>query len=151
MLCVRGLAFLRFLEIAKKLNLTVAVATDNDGNVVALKEKYKEYLEDKAVSNIKICYDEIIDTAETIGSNDTEKPLEKDFNYNTLEPKMLKANSLELFCRIFGNQYNTVTKMLRHLHATKSDTGLSFLTTKETLVYPQYIIDAITHGQEIIS
>ena len=150
-LCVRGLAFLRFLEIAKKLNLTVAVATDNDGNVVALKEKYKEYLDDKAVSNIKICFDETIDTAETLGSNDAEKPLGKDFNYNTLEPKMLKANSLELFCRIFGNQYNTVTKMLRHLHATKSDTGLSFLTTKETLVYPKYIIDAITHGQEIIS
>lgn len=150
-LCVRGLAFLRFLEIAKKLNLTVAVATDNDGNVDALKSKYQEYLGDNAVSNIKICFDETVDTAETLGSNDTDIPLPTDFNYNTLEPKMLKANSLDVFKKIFGAKYNTVTKMLRHLHATKSDSGLSFLTTTEVLVYPQYIIESITHGQDAVS
>lgn len=150
-LCVRGLAFLRFLEIAKKLNLTVAVATDNDGNVDALKEKYREYLGDKAVRNIRICFDETIDTAETVGCNNPNESLANDFNYNTLEPKMLKANSLDLFRKIFGDRYDTVTKMLRHLHATKSDSGLSFLTTTETLQYPQYIIDAITHGQGIVS
>lgn len=147
-LCIRGLAFLRFLEIAKKLELTVAVVTDNDGKVDALREKYGEYLGDKAVPNIKICYDDTVDTAETLGCNDREKPLEQDFNYNTLEPKMLKANGLEVLCKIFGDNYNTVTKMLRHLHATKSDSGLSFLTTPEKLAYPMYIIDAITHGQE---
>lgn len=150
-LCVRGLAFLRFLEIAKKLNLTVAVATDNDGNLNALKEKYEEYLGENSVSNIKICFDEIIDTSETIGSIDSDKPLDKDFNYNTLEPKMLKANSMTLFRNIFGDKYDTVTKMLRHLHATKSESGLLFFKTPETLSYPQYIIDAITHGQEVVS
>ena len=144
-LCVRGLAFLRFLEIAQKLNLVVAVATDNDGNIEALKKKYESFLGDKAVSNIKICYDETIDTKESLGCIDESDPLPDNFNYNTLEPKMLKANSVDIFMRIFGEEYNTPTKLLRHLHSHKGESALTLLKTKEPISYPQYILDAISH------
>jgi putative ATP-dependent endonuclease of OLD family len=39
-----GTSFLRFLEIAKKIKKPVVVVTDNDGNPVALKQKYTDYL-----------------------------------------------------------------------------------------------------------
>lgn len=145
-LCVRGLAFLRFLEIAKALKLTVAVATDNDGDVESLKNKYSDYLGKNAVDNIKICFDEAIDTKETFGSNDVINPLPDNFNYNTLEPKLLKANSLDVFKRIFGSELDTTTKMLRYLHSNKSDSALIILKATEKIEYPQYVIDAICHG-----
>lgn len=145
-LCVRGLAFLRFLEIAKALNLTIAVVTDNDGDIEAIKNKYDNYLGDKAVPNIKICFDDTIDTKESFGCIDESNPLPDNFNYNTLEPKMLKANNLDVFKRIFGNEYDTTTKMLRHLHSQKGESALTLLKTSEIISYPQYILDAISHG-----
>jgi putative ATP-dependent endonuclease of the OLD family len=39
-----GTSFLRFLEIAEKINKPVAVITDNDGDVAALSKKYADYL-----------------------------------------------------------------------------------------------------------
>ena len=150
-LCVRGLAFLRFLEIAKRLNLSVAVATDNDGDVEAIKKKYKNYLGNNAVSNIKICFDESVDTKESLGCIAESDPLPDNFNYNTLEPKMLKANSIEIFMRVFGEEYNTPTKLLRHLHSHKGESALALLKTTESISYPQYILDAISHVGQLIS
>ena len=40
-----GTSFLRFLEVAEKLEKKVVVVTDNDSDVIALKVKYKNYLE----------------------------------------------------------------------------------------------------------
>jgi hypothetical protein len=40
-----GTSFLRFLEVAEKLEKNAIVVTDNDGDVNALKLKYKKYLE----------------------------------------------------------------------------------------------------------
>lgn len=145
-LCVRGLAFLRFLEIAKALKLTVSVVTDNDGDVDALRIKYHDYLNENSTDGIKICFDETLDTKETLGCVDTDNPLPDNFNYNTLEPKLFKANGLDVFKRIFGEKYNTATKMLRYLHANKSESALLLLETSEKVTYPQYILDAINHG-----
>ena len=39
-----GTSFLRFLEIAEKINKLVVVVTDNDGDLEALKKKYVDYL-----------------------------------------------------------------------------------------------------------
>src|SRR5690606_38104463 len=74
-----GTAFLRFLEIAEKLNKPVAVVTDNDGDIPAVELKYENYLGVKAKPNISICYDKIIDTGVLVlGKKNTP------FNYNTL-------------------------------------------------------------------
>ena len=42
-----GISFLRFLEIAEKINIEVVVVTDNDGSIEALNKKYKDYLGEK--------------------------------------------------------------------------------------------------------
>ena len=55
---VRGLSFKRFLEIGKLLELDIRVVTDNDGKLDALKEKYKDYL-DEEVTSMLVPWDRI--------------------------------------------------------------------------------------------
>lgn len=140
-LCVRGLAFLRFLEIAKLLNLNVSVVTDNDGNINKLKEKYKKYLSPESNSNIKICYDQTIDSAETFGCSSSELP--ENFNYNTLEPKLLKENNLECFNKIFETTCDTTSQMLSYMYKNKGIVALKIFNSSEQIAYPEYIKNAI--------
>ena len=127
-----GTSFLRFLEIAEKIGTEVAVVTDNDGDVEALNKKYENYLGDNAKSNIKICFDTVEDTG-TI----------PDFNYNTLEPKLLKANSLQILNNVFGKSYQSDDDLLKHMRANKTECALKVFETTEELQFPQYILDAI--------
>ena len=55
-ICVRGLSFKRYLEVAQKTKSKVAVITDNDGNPQKnCIDRYKEYSSDK---NIQVFYDD---------------------------------------------------------------------------------------------
>ncbi|MCT3721803.1 AAA family ATPase [Elizabethkingia anophelis] len=131
-----GTSFLRFLEIADKIEKNVAVVTDNDGNVDALKKKYANYLDKNTKENIKICFDATIDSGELeIGS--------KPFNYNTLEPKLLKVNSLTKLNTVFGTDFKNDDAMHTHMKANKTECALRIFETNEILDYPQYILDAI--------
>lgn len=132
-----GTSFLRFLEIAEKIGTKVAVVTDNDGNVEALNKKYENYLGDKVKQNIKICFDSIVDNGDL-----------QDFNYNTLEPKFLKANSRELLNKILGTTYQTDDELLKYMKANKTESALKIFETKETLNFPQYILDAIKADEQ---
>lgn len=127
-----GISFLRFLEIAEKIGTEVAVVTDNDGDVEALNKKYENYLGENAKPNIKICFDTVEDTG-TI----------PDFNYNTLEPKLLKANSRETLNKVFGKTYQNDDDLLKHMRANKTECALKVFETTEELQFPQYILDAI--------
>lgn len=127
-----GTSFLRFLEIAEKIGTEVAVVTDNDGDVEALNKKYENYLGDNAKPNIKICFDTVEDTG-TI----------PDFNYNTLEPKLLKANNLETINDVLGKSYRDEDILLKHMRANKTECALKIFETTEELQFPQYILDAI--------
>lgn len=81
-----GTAFLRFIEIADKLHKDTAVITDNDGDITALERKYSNYIGDNKKDYIKISYDKEVDIGNlTIGKSP--------YNYNTLEPKLLKVNN----------------------------------------------------------
>ncbi len=131
-----GVSFLRFLEIADKLKKTVFVVTDNDGDVTALKKKYELYLGENEKGNIKICYDEVVDEGEL-------KIGKKDFNYNTLEPKLLKANSLKTLNKVLGVEYLEVDSLHKYMKNNKTDCALKVFETKEVIKYPQYILDAI--------
>lgn len=128
-----GTSFLRFLEIAEKIGTEVAVVTDNDGDVEALNKKYENYLGDNAKPNIKICFDTEIDNRTTI----------PDFNYNTLEPYLLKANNREILNRVFGKTYQNDDDLLKHMRANKTECALKVFETTEELQFPQYILDAI--------
>ena len=132
-----GTSFLRFLEIAVALNLKVAVVTDNDGDIVALENKYAAYIKDNKKDNITICYDKIIDTGTlTIGG--------KPYNYNTLEPKLLKANGndLSLFNSILNTDFKSIEDLQKYMKHNKTETALAVFDTDKQLLYPEYILEA---------
>ena len=130
---VGNLSFLRFLEIADKLKLKVAVVTDNDGDVSALRNKYSSY---SGNQNIKICYDSQEDDSPTVVHG-------KNYNCNTLEPKLLKVNNRELFSKIFDTSFVTDDDLLWHMKTHKTDCALAICRSKYTISYPQYILDSI--------
>lgn len=131
-----GTAFLRFLEIAERLNKSVAVVTDNDGDIAALEKKYSNYLLDKAKPNIKICYDSTVDLGNLVIGN-------KPFNYNTLEPKFMKENGRDKLNKIFGTSFTNDGDLHKYMKANKTECALKIFETKEEIKFPQYILDAI--------
>lgn len=132
-----GTSFLRFLEIAEKINKPVAVVTDNDGNVEALKKKYEDYLGEKAKPNISIHFDEAIDTGTLVIGN-------KNFNYNTLEPKILKANNLTTLNTLFGTSYTTDDEMHKYMKSNKTDCAIKVFVSEDSIVLPDYILNSIS-------
>ena len=133
-----GTAFERFLKISEKLEKRVVVVTDNDGDVAALKGKYEEYLGEKKKDYIKICFDETVDSGELkIGKAGAA------FNYNTLEPKLLKVNGLEKLNNVFGTTYSEIDDMHKHMKRKKTDCALKIFDTCESITFPGYITNAI--------
>ena len=118
---VNSLAFKRFLEIAVRLDHTVAVVTDNDGNVAALATKYADYL---GLPKISILYD-------------------KDEKYRTLEPQLLKANSRAVIEKVLGRSFADDDALLAYMKDNKADTALKFFTTTEPWTAPEYILNAV--------
>lgn len=133
-----GISFLRFLEIAVALNLNVAVVTDNDGDVEALEKKYADYINENKKRNIKICYDKTVDSG-------TLKIGGKPYNYNTLEPKLLKANgnNLTLFNELLGTAFTTIEELQKYMKHNKTDTALAIFDSTKDIVFPAYILEAI--------
>ena len=133
-----GTSFLRFLELATALNKRVVVVTDNDGDIDALEKKYANYIKDNKKDNIKICYDKVVDTGLlTIGG--------KPYNYNTLEPKLLKANgnNLDLFNSILKTTFETLEELQKYMKHHKTESALAVFDTNEELTFPEYILEAI--------
>ena len=118
-----GMSFERFLEIGKLLNLDIRVVTDNDKNVDSLKNKYKDYLDGK-VKNIKICYDD-------------------DEEYPTLEPQLLKANSLEVLNTVLNKSFKDDAELLSYMGKNKTDCALKVFNSAADLTFPEYINNAI--------
>jgi len=131
-----GTSFLRFLEIAEKIKKTVVVLTDNDGDIDALKKKYKNYFGNSKKNFIKICFDETVDSGDL-------KIGDSSFNYNTLEPKILKANNLEKLNAILGTSCSTEDELHKYMKHNKTECALKVFDTKEELKFPNYIVKAI--------
>ncbi len=131
-----GTSFLRFIEIAEKINKPVVVVTDNDGDVAALNKKYENYLGDNKKELIRICFDETIDSGEL-------KIGEAAFNYNTLEPKILKVNDLQKINNILGTSYTTDDELHRYMKNNKTECALKIFNTAEDIFFPDYILKAI--------
>jgi len=118
---VYSLAFKRFLEIAKPLNIDTRVVTDNDGSAEAVKEKYKDYADDK---NIRIC-------------------VSSDNNLNTLEKHLVSLNDLAKLNRIVGTSFKTTDELLKYMLSNKTDYALKIFESVEPITLPDYIEDAI--------
>ncbi len=132
-----GLSFLRFLEIADKLKLKdVRVVTDNDGDVQKLEKKYENYLYKNKKDNIKICYDQDVNPR---GENDPEN-----YNPNTLESNLLKANDLKTLNAIFGRNRKDECELGKYMQQNKAECALKIFESSEKINYPKYIQDAVT-------
>lgn len=128
-----GTAFLRFLELAHALTIPVAVVTDNDGDTAAVEKKYAAY---KGSDKIRICFDPDVDT----GALEVKG---KPFNYNTLEPKVLKANSRATLNAILGTSAADDDQLRVHMRANKTDSALAIFESTTKIAYPEYILKAI--------
>jgi len=126
---VKGLAFKRFLDIAKAIEKQTAVVTDNDGNYkTKVVEKYKDY---EKLNFIKIYAD---------NRNEIE----------TLEPQIIDANKadIKLLCEILeieNRQYNTEKRIVEYMENkdNKTDCALKIFNSAKFIKYPQYINDVI--------
>lgn len=142
-----GTAFLRYLEIAKALRLPTAVVTDNDGDVTQLKKKYAQYISDDNMDFIQICYDDQVDNSSTIIGEEQSDSVQ--FNYNTLEPKLFKANggNIKLFSSILHKDFKDSTELLRYMSEHKTKCSLAFFETEEEFAFPPYIMKAVKDEQ----
>lgn len=127
-----GTSFLRFLEIAQRIGKPVCVVTDNDGNVDAVRKKYDDYLGMKAKENIRICFDEEVDNGTM-----------KDFNYNTMEPKLVKANNSATISKILGKSFSADDDLHKFMFSHKTECALKIFRTEDPLKFPDYILSAI--------
>jgi putative ATP-dependent endonuclease of OLD family len=120
---VSGLAFKRFLEIAKALSLTTAVVTDNDGNYEKrVTDKYADYSESGA---ILICAD-------------------SDNQLRTLEDHILKHNDRTTLNGIFGTTYSTDAEILEYMKENKTEWALAVYAAASEIDYPPYVLAAIS-------
>ena len=133
-----GTSFLRFLKIAEKLNSKIVVVTDNDGDIAAVEQKYENYINKNKKVNIKICYDTIVDSGNLCIGEDK-------FNYNTLEPKIVKANdnNIEIFEKIFNKRFYCIEELHKYMKNNKTDAALLIFNTKDEIKFPKYILEAI--------
>ena len=128
-----GTSFLRFLEIAHKLGIAVSAVTDNDGDVDAVVRKYKEY---EKAEGITICYDAKVDAGNlVIGKNP--------YNYNTLEPKLLKENGRARLNEVFNTSYDNDDDLRKYMKSNKTECALAIFGSKETIAIPDYIKKAV--------
>ena len=96
--------------------------TDNDGDVNAVKVKYKEYL--NAQSRIEIFFD-----------SDESSP--------TLEPQLLKANSLMVLNDVLGKSFETESDLLNFMLKNKTDCALRIFDSEKSITFPDYISNAV--------
>lgn len=133
-----GTSFLRFLEIAENLGIKTFVITDNDGNIEALKKKYKKYIDgsNPSIQYIKIFYDPVVHKTKYEG-----------FNCNTLEPCIMRKNKLDVLNNILSKFFQEVD-LLRYMVNNKTESALKIFNSPIDIEYPEYItraIDEIEH------
>lgn len=134
---VGGTTFLRFLEIAQKIEKDTVVVTDNDGNVKALRSKYKDYpfINSPEATNAHqvISYDE---------GYLTEGKAKK-VNYNTLESEIYESAGAEKLAKILGRSTNNRDETLDYMEKHKTEVALKIFDATEKITYPNYIVKAI--------
>lgn len=142
-----GRSFSRFLEIAERLNKKTIIVTDNDGNPESLNCKYNKYNSSRETP-IRIYYDR--ETSEA--TSDLKKDLGDNFNYNTLEPCLLRANSTDKLIRvlkpILPDGIGSEATLLKFMKGHKTDCALTIYESDEKISYPEYIESAIDYASK---
>lgn len=118
-----GTSFLRFLEIAEKLDKRIIVVTDNDEDVEKVYRKYRDY------PDLSLC----VDTNE---------------KYKTLEPQIVLANrnSLDNLRQILGlgsSKYPDENHLIDYMLGNKTEVALKLFETEIPFDIPDYIAKAV--------
>lgn len=122
---VGGLAFERYCELAKLINKSITVVTDNDGNYKKVVEKYKDYSD-----IVNLCVEE----------ND---------ELYTLEPSILNVNiaSFDKFKKIIYKSSDVDSKDMKSIcefmENNKTTWSIRVFSSKEKIVYPKCILKSI--------
>lgn len=125
-----GTGFSNFLEISKKLNQKTVVIIDNDGDIERINRKFKNYICNEKIS---VFYEK-----ETVTNGKIDG-----FNYNTLEPYLLKYNSREILNKILEKNYDNDEKLLKYMEGNKTIVALAIFETNEKIKFPKYILESI--------
>lgn len=139
-----GTTFLRFLEIADKLKKETIIVTDNDGDITALENKYLDYLGENEKDYVNICYDKEthINQGKLVAKNGGK------FNYDTLEPCLLRANTLATINRVLNKNYSSNDDLIKYMVGNKTECALKIFKAEEAINYPNYIKKAINDYEE---
>lgn len=129
-ICVNGLSFKRFLDLAKLVRKRVAVVTDNDGKPEAITEKYVGYSE---MDGIKICSPA---TKREGTDGDGVK------SWNTLEPELSNAFGWKALASLLEHKCVSEAELIKHMESHKTDCALQLFISDEELPCPSYISDA---------
>lgn len=127
-----GLTFKRFLEIAVKINKSVAVITDNDKDFENnITKKYAEYAD--------------VDFINIFADNRG--------NLNTLEPQFVEANESDMknLCEIIGidySKYDSAEKIRDYMRGNKTTWALKVFESDQTVLFPDYIQRAVAWCDE---
>lgn len=134
-----GNTFLRFLEIADTIKKDTIVVTDNDGDIESLMQKYEKYIGENEKEYIKIKYDKEthINQGMLISKNGGK------FNYDTLEPCMVRVNGLEQLNKILNLKEKNDDDLIKYMVSNKTECALKIFDTEETICFPEYIEEAI--------
>ena len=111
-----GLSYKRFFEIAKKINKKVAAIRDNDGRISSIRSNDSNYLKENGGLQI-LFFDEV------------EYPYSgnlPDYNNNTLEPCILRANDLTKLNSILKTNHKSEDDLLQYMKNNKTDCALNF-------------------------
>ena len=71
-----------------------------------------------------------------------------DFNYDTLEPCVLRANSLEIINEILEKNYNSDDELIKYMVGNKTDCAIQIFKSSKKIKYPDYIKKAIGDYEE---
>ena len=130
-ICVKGLSFKRYLDLAMLAGKRVAVVTDNDGHPEKVAEKYNGYGEGVG---IKICTPSIVRNGD---EGDGVK------SWNTLEPELSRKNGWERLASILGYVCTSEAELIKHMESEKTDCALQLFKSDSSIECPEYIQDAI--------
>ncbi len=98
-------------------------------------------MEPNCIEGIRICYSEECYNSESFDGDSLDN-----FNYNTLEPCLLRANSLNILNSILGKEFEKESDLLNYMHNNKTDCALAVFSSPIEIAIPAYIQSAIDNG-----
>lgn len=133
---VGGISFRHYLEIASPLGLRVAVAADSDGDPERLRRRLGIFSDSG---------EQCVFTPSTVlcAADFTGNIPSSGFNFNTLEPNLLRCNGLERMNRLLSTTFANETDLLVYMWRNKVESALRIFRSADTITIPRYIDEAI--------